>query len=452
MLSGCVLLNPTDPYAGMPVNRAYTGAPSRKACVHPFEGPLTLDEALRVALANNPDLAAAAHEVDAARAEHDDAFSERLPSLHIQGGYTRYLNDQRLIPVTGNNEPGAFSRNMASGDLVARIPLFSGGRITNRVDAAALLQESAEHRLARSREELVFNVSSVFYGMLAQRRVLESLEYSKAALKEHLKRIQDLIAARKAARVDQLRTEVRIADLDQRIVLERNVLAVQNRILANLLGLDHPGKPVEPKGDLPLTRAFIPAIEEALRLAYTTRDDYMAACAELESQAKAVDAARAGYWPTFYLFGAYGGRWAIDPSSEPAGADNPDDVGRIGLSVDIPLFEGGRIDARIRRDKARLMASRERLRKLELQIRLDVETAVLNIESALRRVEATEKTIEQAKESLRIEGEKYDLGKGTIVDVLDAQSALLESQTNYFRALADYHIAQAQWNWATGES
>jgi outer membrane protein TolC len=76
---------------------------------------------------------------------------------------------------------------------------------------------------------------------------------------------------------------------------------------------------------------------------------------------------------------------------------------------------------------------------------------VLNIGSAAQRVEATEKSIEQAKESLRIEREKYDLGKGAIVDVLDAQSALLDSQTNYYRALADYNVALAQLKLAIGE-
>jgi outer membrane protein len=79
-----------------------------------------------------------------------------------------------------------------------------------------------------------------------------------------------------------------------------------------------------------------------------------------------------------------------------------------------------------------------------------VETAVLNVGASLERVHATEKAIEQAKESLRIEREKYDLGKGAIVDVLDAQSALLDSQTNYYRALADYNVALAQLRLATG--
>jgi outer membrane protein TolC len=118
--------------------------------------------------------------------------------------------------------------------------------------------------------------------------------------------------------------------------------------------------------------------------------------------------------------------------------------------VDIPIFEGGRVEARVRDQRAKLASAKERFRKLDLQIRLDVETALLNVNSSWERTEAIKKTIEQAQESFRIERQKYDLGKGAIVDVLDAQSALLDSQTNYDRALADYNIALAQLRLAMG--
>jgi outer membrane protein TolC len=109
------------------------------------------------------------------------------------------------------------------------------------------------------------------------------------------------------------------------------------------------------------------------------------------------------------------------------------------------------VEARISDQRAKLAAAQERLRKLELQIRLDVETALLNVNSSWERIEVTQKAIDQAMESFRIERLKYDLGKGAIVDVLDAQSALLESQTNYYRALADFHTAMAQLRLAMGE-
>ena len=88
---------------------------------------------------------------------------------------------------------------------------------------------------------------------------------------------------------------------------------------------------------------------------------------------------------------------------------------------------------------------------MKLQIQLDVETAILNIKSASERLRATETSIAQAKESLRIEREKYAEGKGSITDVLDAQDALLNAQTAYYYALSDYNTAIAQWRLAIGE-
>jgi outer membrane protein TolC len=449
---GCVLTNPTDPYSGMARGpHQYAVGGSRLATTQPVQGPLTLGEAIRVALANNPEVAATAYDVDAALAQRDLAAGQRLPSLHAVGGYNHYLDSQRLMAADENNQPGVFSQDIFGGDLVVTMPLFTGGRITSEIKAAELLQKATEHRLARTREELVFNVSSVFYGILAQREVIQSLDFSKKALQEHLKRVGELIAAHKAAKVDQLRTEVRVADLEQRLVREHNVQAIQERVLSNLLGLARPEKPVDPTGELALAKTVIPETAQALNQAFDGRSDYLAARAALEAQAKAVDAARAGHSPTVALQGAYGGRWAAGTTDRPSGTDSTDDVGRVGVLVDIPIFEGGRIEARVRQEKARLLAAQERLRRLELQVQLDVETAMLNIGSAAQRVEATEKAVEQAKESLRIEREKYDLGKGAIVDVLDAQSALLDSQTNYYRALADYNVALAQLRLATGE-
>jgi len=106
--------------------------------------------------------------------------------------------------------------------------------------------------------------------------------------------------------------------------------------------------------------------------------------------------------------------------------------------------------AKVSEERSQLAAVQERLRKLELQIQLEVETAASDIESSSQRVKTTGQAISQARESLRIEREKYDLGKGSITDVLDAQSALLQAETNYYRALADHAIARARLQLAEG--
>jgi outer membrane protein len=451
LLGGCALLDPTDPYAGLPSRSASFSPPAGSSTVRWGKGPVSLPEAVEIALSSNPGLAASAHDVDAAEAQADVATGALLPSVGVVGGYTHSLDDQRLVPARFNGEKGVFGNDLFSADLVVSMPLFTGGRLISEMKAAELLARSADHRLARTREELVFNVSSVFYRILALRKVVESQEFSNKALQEHLKRIGELIDAQKAANVDRLRTEVRIADIEQRLADTRNRLSIQQRVLANLMGVDDREQSLHARGELTSPVEQVPGRSESLVAALENRDDYLAARSSLEAQAKRVDAARAGHWPTVSLQGSYGGRWAAGPSDRPVGTDRAEDVGRVGIVVDIPLFEGGRIDARIRRERARLSAARQRLRSLELQIQLDVETALSNLTSARQRVEVTQKAIRQAEESLRIERQKYELGKGSITDVLDAQSALLQTQTQYYRALADHSTASAQYRLAVGE-
>jgi len=454
LFQGCALLKPTDPYAPITRDQGDSKAQSlSSSAVHfSMNQPITLPAAIETALANNPEVSASGFDAEAAKARKDSALGALFPRISTEGGYTHYLDDQRLVPARYNGEPGVFGDDIYSADAVIRMTLFAGGRLINEMRAADLLRQSAERRTNRTREELVFNVTSVFYGILAQERLVSSLIFSKSALEAHLKRVKDLIDAQKAARVDQLRTEVRLSDITQKLVRERNAMTVQRRVLGNFMGMENTSTTLPLAGTLENALSELIPLEDHLSSAFERRPDYQAARKELEAQARRVDVARAGHSPIVSLFGSYGGRWAANPTDNDAGLDESEDVGRVGLNVELPIFEGGRIQARIREEHAKLAAAQERLRKLELQIRLDVETAQLNMTSAFERVQTTEKAIEQARESLRIEREKYELGKGAIMDVLDAQSALLDAETNYYRALADFNVARAQLQLATGGS
>jgi len=80
-----------------------------------------------------------------------------------------------------------------------------------------------------------------------------------------------------------------------------------------------------------------------------------------------------------------------------------------------------------------------------------VETALSDIAATKERVQTAQQAIGQAEESFRIMKEKYDLGKGTMTDVLDAQTALVTTQTGHARALADLAVADARRKLAVGE-
>jgi outer membrane protein TolC len=415
------------------------------------QGPLDLDRAIRIALRNNPELHARGAEADQAQAAKDVAAGAQWPRIDAIGGYTHFLDPQRVIPPHFNNEPGAFSRDALGADLVLSLPLYTGGQITNRVRAAEFLRAAAAGRVVRNRDELVFNVTSLYYAVLSQGHIISSLEFSQKTLEQHRDRIQELIENQKAVKVDLLRTQVRLADLEQRLVQERNVLAIQKQVLANQLGISKPGhEGLDVVGELP--RDVAPATAPVNTSdVLAQRADYQAALAEVRALERNVVVAKGALWPQIYAQAAYGLRYGID-ADRPAGVGEGDDVAALGVLVDIPIFEGGQLRAKVRQERAGLMAALDRLHKLELQIDLDVSTAQSNISSSRQRVAATAQSIEEAQESYDIERQKYDASKGTIVDVLDAQSALLDVQTNYYRALADYQTALAQLQLALGRT
>ncbi len=455
LLGGCSSLHHTSPYrqasieAINPGQAGGAGLPTQQQFVIP-DGPITLEKAVEIALVNNPAIAAGQWDSSAASARREQMQGQRLPNLGLVGGYNHSLDRQRLISASQDGESGLFTRDTMAGDIVLSIPLFTGGQLINQIRAAELLEKAASHRLSYTREEIIFNVSSLFHAILAQNKVIDSLAFSHRALSEHLKRINALMRAEKAATVDRMRTEVRLADIDQRLVQGKNLLSIQYRSLANLLGWNVQTESFTLDGKLePELITDLPGLESALTTAMQNRADYLAAAAAIEAKVHSVDAASADHMPHLALQGSYGRRWAVG-STEGSG-DEQGDVGRLGLVMEVPLYDGGRINAGVMEQRAELAAAKERLRSLTLQIRLDVETAFLNIESSKKRATAIEKSIVQAKESLRIEQQKYDLGKGAIVDVLDAQNALLDTETTYYRMLAEFYTARAQLKFAMGE-
>jgi len=409
---------------------------------------LTLPAAVQMALQNNFSIAASEWNTRASQAQYLSARRQRLPSLRARISAQENLDDQRLIPATRPNDPGVYSAGILAGDLILTQPIYTGGRINAEIAAASLSNESAQWRLERQRSELVYDVSATFYRILATERNIEALTFSQRVLREHRARANLLIEQSKAAPVDTLKIDVRIADVEQQLLRERNTLAILQRILANLLGMPDAVPAVSGElstGDFETPLSDVRALVEA---AYQRRGDYRAAQKDAETQAQRLEMARSGRFPTIALQGAWSGRTAATGPNRGKWGD----MGTALLVAEMPVFDGGRISARIAEESARRSAIQAQLEGFRQRIQQEVESAFLDRQSARERIRAVATAVRYAEETLSIEREKYQLGRGTVTDVLDAQEALLNAQANQSRALADYHVAAARLTLAVGNA
>ncbi|MBE0541622.1 MAG: TolC family protein [Verrucomicrobia bacterium] len=399
---------------------------------------LTLDDCLRESLSANHALLRRSAETDAARARAKGSTAARLPRLFLQGGAQHTSDPYRLQPATENNQPGIFTRDTWQAGAGVGVPLYTGGRLVAEQDAARLLAEAAADDFAFARQALAVRVVALYQDALALRAVMRSLDQSRATLTAQVERIDALIRQQKAAGVDQLRVSVRLARVDQNAIEARNRLEIVQATLAVLMGREPSAgwelannltTPVEP----PATGITSPVL----------RADKAAAQARADSAAQQVRAARSGWLPTVDGVATY------DPRADFNSGENYDS-GFVGLALTWNIWDFGRTKSRVSEARANLRVREEAATETTLQRRLELANAEASVRSAAARIEASRLAVEQAQESLRIEQRKYELGQGTITDVLDAQSATVESESLRARALADHAISLAARDFAAG--
>lgn len=447
-LVGCIS-GPTQPFEAVAVDNNH--APAAKLECPVAGAKITFEQAVAIARHNNPTLESIRLAMVKAKAVEARLKAGRTPKLDVVGSAGRYSDGQRVLPASVNGEPGVFSKNLMGADLVLSYPLYTGGTLKANEESARFAASSSQLQYLRAQQEVEYRIACAFAQIFAQRRHIESLTFNRTTLTSHLALVNDLISAEKAIAVDRLRVEVRIADLQQNQMRADNNLQITMEVLANLMGLD--SAQFEVVGELTSADAGrAPPDETALLLAAEqSRNDLAAMGEQMKAQAKRVDAARGAMMPQLSAFAAYGGRWGIDPNDEPAGADSADGRGSVGLFVTFPLWDGNLRRAAVDVEKAELASLQKKYAALKQGVMLEIRTAGLNLKSARERLTSTGKAVEQAREVLRTQQRAQGLGKATLTDVLDAQTALLTAQTNDYAALAEYQIAEAELKLAVGQ-
>ncbi|SHE49242.1 Outer membrane protein TolC [Desulfacinum infernum DSM 9756] len=405
------------------------------------------------ALAENPQIRDLELGVRAAGEEIAKSRAAFFPSLDLESSYTRTGEPQRIVPAHANNEPGAFDRDLLDTAVTARLALFEGGRRWAQVRIAELGKDLAVSRFESGRRDVVLNVASAYYKILQLDRVLEATRGSRRALAAQEELVRHQLDVGRAAPVDHMKIRVRVASLDQKISsleADRRVLLV---FLGRLMGLDLKGRAdFDIAGALETPDLKLPTVEEGLAEAMGARPEHRTAALALEQARQAVRAARADVFPQIQAFGRYGLRNGLPYDQDgPSGAMDHEDTWAAGIRATLPLFRGGAVRASIRQARLREKQARERLRAVDLQIREDVERAHARLKDSAERLRVTRTSVAVAEETLRIEQDKYQAGKNTINDVLDAQAALLQAQVEYSQAQVDAQLALLEWRGAVGE-
>jgi len=442
---------------------AACGTPARADDdVAPVHGDISVDQAVKVALARNPDLGSSEENIRASAGARNIARQNYLPRL--TAGYTRFHNFNDIprfdtasgqLVSTANSWSSRYSLTQTIFDVPSLLEIRAAGK-----DLAA-----SKFNYDFSRSDLVLTVKQQYYALLAAQMLAAVNDSALAVAMRELDRTQSLFELGMVARSDVLKQQVQVATSRLDAINGHADVVNQRARLASDLGQDPSDdlRAADQLGETPVTIDSLQIVHDALN----NRPDLRAAHLNWDAAKTRASAARAGFLPSLgasaQLSNVYSNglvpfrgfapdtlHYGTPPfTTDPNIITTP--TRGFALTLSIPFFDGifGRIGD-IQQARARSAQAGYAYDRARLNLEVEIRSAINSARTANEGIDVAKSGLESAQEDLKLSQEKYNVGSGTILDLLTAQVNLQKAQQQYVLALTQARVAEAQIERARG--
>jgi outer membrane protein len=410
--------------------------------------PLSLRKSVEIALApdGNTRVALAKEQIAAAEARRSQARSALLPSLDGQVSYQDVTRNLQAFGIQfpalpGMSFPtfvgpfGIFDARLSATQNLLDMASVKRWQAAKGAVAAAKLDQSA------ARTQTTDHVARAYLTALRAEARLDAAR-ANVKLAEALRNLAETQRqAGTGTGIEVVRGDVQLANERQRLQVMEN-----DRNRAHLQLLRAMDLQLDSRLELTDKLTYGPvepiSVEQALKQALDARPDWKAQ-EQRERVARlnqsAVDWERA---PSVAAFGDYGAIGTEIGSSRATRA--------VGVAVRVPLFSGGRREARSAESRVQVRSEALRTRDLRQQVELDLRLAFDSLASADLQVKTAEEGLQLAQRELEQAQRRYKAGLTSSLEVTDAQTRLVRAQDNRIAALYQHNLARVELGSAVG--
>jgi outer membrane protein len=412
---------------------------------------LTMQEAIRVALKRNPTIKESKERVTSAKDQIGVSRAGLLPQLGFAGNYyygTAFGRSPGFLSATTpsgiSGFPSSFG-SQASNYYIYRFTLnqliYDFGKTPGQVAGSKASYQQTGEDLSHTRQQVVLDTRTAYYGYLSAIKALKVAEENVRQNQELLKQAQGFYREGIRARIDVAKAEANLFDAEAALIKAKNLVETSRVSLMTVLGLKTwPYGTVE---DILEVEGKLQPLDDLKAQALNQRPEILRNKYRQEGDQASIKVARAGYYPSLNSTASYGWEGPTYPLP---------DSWWLGVTMNVPLFQGLGTTHSLRQAKANLRATRANAEVLTLDISKEVEQSYLDVKAAREVIRATKKAREAAAENLRLAWGRYKSGVGNIIEVTDAQVQFAQADLNYVRALYDFKVAEARLDKAVGQS
>jgi len=383
---------------------------------------LTIEEAVALALENNPDLQK--QQMNRALSEEDlsGKKSQNFGKIDLVASYGHYNLPRTLAPLTPASifkDPTAVptTEDLFATGIMYEVPLFTGFAQQRSVEIAALEKEMAGAAIKLSREQLIYNVKTLYINILS----LQAQEKAQRGYHKALHGLYDDISLEvklgKKARVEQLKAAADLENARVKTQQIRGNIRIMKASLASLLNIDT----VTTLEDFSVEMLVPGETEHNKKIQKLER--YRSATLDMEKKTMLVEKSNAAYYPQITFNSFYGQNFGPNDSSNLNDGDwNNQEVWQAAVNLKWTVFDfGSRKTTRQMAAIREQQSQRERL-KTELELKRSLSEAMTKIDMAIDAFHSAETELALTRETEIIEQTRFDIGATDLNDLLYAKA------------------------------
>ncbi len=401
--------------------------------------PLTLKDAIRIALQKHPSVAIAKNQLEQAKARRVQVEARYFPTLSPS---VSYVNQQTRTALPGfGTRVGKIDETRS--DIALRQTVFDSGQREISAAQARRSVESAEQAYREAVQQKVLSVTTAYYELLRRMALQRVAEANVQRAQQTVDVTKAQVEVGVAAQKDVLQAEAELANAQVSLIQARNQVRLAEASLRNELGIGQEVPlQVAEVGDTEAEQLPpLASLEEYLKEAFAQRPDYQRQRVSSEIQRLSLRLAEIQSGIQIQSDFTYGRR--IEP--------DPGDTRSFSITATYPLFDGGSARAAVREARAGYDSALQQMEQLKLTVRLDVEQAYLTRAEAQERLNAAKKALEAARVNYQAALESRKEGVSSLIEVINAQVALVNAETSYVQAIYDLLGADARLQRAIGK-
>lgn len=409
---------------------------------------LTLDKALEIALADNPTIKVADQEIVLKKVANKETWQALLPELGITGSWQYNIQTAVMQMDTLTFKMGRDHRSTVAGVATLSLPLFAPA-VYKSMSLTKTDIELAQEKARSSRLDLINQVTKAYYQLMLTQDSYEVLQKSYELAEENYNVVKSRYEQGLVSEYDKISAEVQMRNVKPTVVSAENGVRLSKLQLKVLMGITE-------DVDLVVTEKLNKY--ESMVFANQMEDDNWGlenntTMRQLDLNAdmmkKNVELAWSNFMPTLAASVNYqyqslqNDHWNIFNFNKWRGSST------MMFNLSLPIYKASNFT---KLKKARLQRTQLELNRIdtERKLNMQVESYKSNMKASSEQVLSNKEAMNQANKALSISKKRYEVGKGTVLELNSSQVALTQSELTYGQSIYDYLTAKADMDLVLG--